>query len=62
MACPICHGKNVVCLNEVVVERDNFKTEQFRCRDCDCEWDWTFRHSLFRKVFKIRGPQWLKID
>lgn len=62
MTCPNCHGNNTECLNQVIVERDSFKTEQFFCHDCDCEWDWTFQRSFFGKSFKIRGPLWVEID
>ena len=26
-------------LNQIVIEGDYFKAEEFLCYDCDCEWD-----------------------
>jgi len=62
IACPNCNGNNIELLNQIVIERDYFKAEEFLCYDCDCEWDWTFQRSLFGKDAKIRKPKWAEID
>ena len=60
--CPICRGNHVrrVSYEE---DRDGYsEIEKYRCRDCGCSWEWTFKRPFLRFRIKIRAPKWVRID
>jgi len=62
MTCPNCQGNNIELINQINIETEYCKIEEYFCHDCDCEWDWTFQRQFFHWRGKIRAPQWVQID
>jgi len=60
--CPSCRGMNVERVNQVDDEEGYWKIEEYLCKDCDCEWDWTYQRPFFRWRVKIRPPKWMRMD
>ena len=59
--CPICHGNHIELINQSV-EEGFLEKEEYFCRDCECEWDWTFKRQFLRPRLKIRSPKWVRIE
>lgn len=59
--CPICHGNNIELIHQIDDE-ERWKKEEYFCRECECEWDWTFQSPFLRPRLRIRSPQWVRIE
>jgi len=59
--CPICNGLHVELIGESR-EEGFWRKEEYFCRDCECEWDWTYRRPFSRPHLKIRPPRWAHIE
>ncbi len=62
MHCPNCHGENVELVGEMNDRDGRWKEERYFCRDCECEWDWTFQRPVLRGRGRMRRPRWMSID
>ena len=60
--CPICHGDRTELVNQMEDGEGYWRKEEYLCRDCDCEWDWTHPRPFFRWRVKIRAPGWAKVE
>ncbi len=61
VTCPVCHGSKIELVGEI--EEEGFwRKEEYFCRDCECEWDWTYQRPFSRPRLKIRPPKWTRIE
>lgn len=61
VTCPVCHGNKAELIGENS-EEGFWRKEEYFCRDCDCEWDWTYQRRFSRPRLKIRSPKWARIE